>query len=384
MPSPGGDHRETGRVYRPLATEMAIHRADYKRNFRFGYNPTRVAPGDLDFVGSPSSAARGRVTRGDIATSPDCDTNDQTMTNPTPAKMVWTVGELLTRTHEFFARQGVAEARLSAELLLAHVLACSRLELYTRFERTVSPADIAAFRELVRRRRDKMPVAYLIGQAWFYSLEFEVSPAVLIPRPETETLVEQTIQLARQAPAQTQVRILELGVGSGCIAIALAKNFPTAQLTGTECSAAALDLAAKNARRHGVVERVRFLQGDLFAPLEALPPTPRFHITVSNPPYIPTAQLDTLMPEVSGYEPRIALDGGADGLAFYRRIAAEVPRWLEPDGVVLVETAFDQTPAVERIFSQTRWYAATRIIADAAGHPRCVLARRGPDCPPNR
>ncbi len=372
---------------------MAIHSADYKRNFPFGYNPTRFAPGDPDvaggrpsFVESPPSATGGLVTRSDIATSPDCDTNDQTMTNPTPAKMVWTVGELLTRTHEFFARQGVAEARLSAELLLAHVLACSRLELYTRFERTVSPADIATFRELVRQRRDKMPVAYLIGQAWFYSLEFEVSPAVLIPRPETETLVEQTIQLARQVPTQTQaqVRILELGVGSGCIAIALAKNFPTAQLTGTECSAAALDLAAKNARRHGVAERVRFLQGDLFAPLEALPPTPRFHITVSNPPYIPTAQLDTLMPEVSGYEPKIALDGGADGLAFYRRIAAEVPRWLEPDGVVLVETAFDQTPAVERIFSQTRWYAATQIIADAAGHPRCVLARRGPDCPPNR
>ncbi len=288
---------------------------------------------------------------------------------------VWSVGELLQWTTDFFSRHGVEEPRLSAELLLGHVLACSRLALYTRFERIPSPRQVAAFRELVQRRKERVPVAYLIGKAWFFSLELDVSPAVLIPRPETETLVEQAIRLVRNTTGWESPDILDMGTGSGCIAIALAKNLPGARVVAVDISSGALDIARKNAEMLGVGDRVRLLQGDLFAPVQSLSPPARFHLIVSNPPYIPADQVDALMPEVSRHEPRLALEAGPDGLAFYRRIAMSAAGLLRPTGALLVETAFDQAAAVEAMLLAAGPYDSNRIIRDDAGRERCVLVR---------
>lgn len=288
----------------------------------------------------------------------------------------WTIGELLQWTTAYFTRGGIDEARLSAELLLAHALGCTRMALYTRFEQTPPSEQVAAFREMVKKRKEHMPVAYLIGKAWFYSLEFAVSPDVLIPRPDTETIVEQVIRLARMTPAWEAPEILDLCTGSGCIAIALAKNLPTARLTASDISPAALRMAESNIATHEVSARIRLIAGDLFEPVAQMSPPVKFHAIVSNPPYIASEKIVELMPEVSRHEPRLALNGGTDGLAFYRRIAERAAEFLVPDGVLIVETAFDQTDDVQLILQAKGAFQDGRIIRDAAGHPRCVLVRK--------
>ena len=288
----------------------------------------------------------------------------------------WTIGELLQWTTAFFTRSGIDEARLSAELLLAHALGCTRMALYTRFEQTPPPEQVASFRDMVKKRKDHTPVAYLIGKAWFYSLEFAVTPDVLIPRPDTETIVEQVIRLARMTPAWEAPEILDLCTGSGCIAIALAKNLPTARLTASDISTAALQMAEKNAATHELAARIRLISGDLFEPVAVMSPAVKFHAIVSNPPYIVADKIAELMPEVARHEPRLALDGGTDGLAFYRRIAEQAGEYLVPDGALIVETAFDQTLDVQAILQTQGGFQDSRIIRDAAGHPRCVLVRK--------
>lgn len=288
----------------------------------------------------------------------------------------WTIGELLQWTTAFFTRSGIDEARLSSELLLAHALNCTRMALYTRFEQTPPPEQVAAFREMVKKRKDHTPVAYLIGKAWFYSLEFTVTPDVLIPRPDTETIVEQVIHLARLTPAWETPEILDLCTGSGCIAIALAKNLPTARITASDISPAALAMAEKNAIAHELSARIHLVSGDLFEPVAAMSPPVRFHAIVSNPPYIVADKIGELMPEVARHEPRLALDGGTDGLAFYRRIARHAAEFLVPEGALILETAFDQTLEVQKILQEQGGFHDGRIIRDAAGHPRCVLVRK--------
>lgn len=296
--------------------------------------------------------------------------------NVNPQGVTWTVGELLQWTTAFFTRSGIDEARLSAELLLAHALGCSRMVLYTRFEQIPPPDQVASFREMVKKRKEHVPVAYLIGKAWFYSLEFMVTPEVLIPRPDTETLVEEVIRLARTIPAWETPEILDICTGSGCIAIALAKNIPSARFIASDISQTALCLAGKNAEIHEVAARIRLISGDLFEPVAALSPPVLFHAIVCNPPYIVADQISSLMPEVSGHEPRLALDGGADGLAFYRRIAEKAGDYLISDGALIVETAFDQTREVEHLLLAQGVFHNSQIIRDLAGHPRCVLVRK--------
>ncbi len=280
------------------------------------------------------------------------------MANPT---LVWTVGSLLTWTTDFFTRKGIDEPRLSAELLLAHTLKCSRMALYTQYERIPPEGEVAPFREMVKQRANHVPVAYLIGKAWFFSLEFSVTRDVLIPRPDTETLVEFILQQARQradwsgpsAPA-----ILDLCTGSGAIAVTLAKRLPTASLTATDISPKALTVAKENAALHQVSDRVSFLEGDLFAPLEHVPAPVLYHVVAANPPYIPTADVAALPPNVRDYEPRLALDGGLDGLDFHRRIVAEAKRFLKPAGLLILEMQFDQGAALQR-FSPPRAISKT-------------------------
>jgi release factor glutamine methyltransferase len=258
---------------------------------------------------------------------------------------------------------------LDADLLLAHALGIPRINLYTAPDELPDEEARTRFRDLVRRRAEGCPVAYLVGSREFFLLTFEVSPEVLIPRPETEHLVTEAIGLVRDRPAP---RILDLGTGSGCIAIALAHRLPTAQVVATDVSPSALAVASRNAAKHGVSERVQFHEGDLFA---AVPPGGPFDLVVSNPPYIAPEQLATLAPDVREFQPRLALDGGPDGLSFYYRLAAEAGAVLTPGGAIAVEIGADQGPAVSELFQRAGW-EAVRVINDLARHPRVVLARR--------
>lgn len=301
------------------------------------------------------------------------------------AIQVWTVGSLLTWTTDYFQKQSIDEPRLSAELLLAHALSCSRMALYTQFERVPPDDHITAFRELVKQRARHVPVAYLTGRAWFFSLEFKVTRDVLIPSPDTETLVEFLLQHARQrsdwsadgSQGAAGPAILDLCTGSGAIAIALAVQLPAAQITAVDISPPALAVARENAALHQVTERVTFLEGDLFAPLDKMPAPTLYHAIVSNPPYIPTAAIPALPPAVRDHIPRLALDGGADGIAFHRQIAAHAAKYLHPGGVLAMEMQYDQGPALQALLAATPQFAPpTRIIRDAAGHPRCIAAFR--------
>lgn len=289
---------------------------------------------------------------------------------------VWTIGSLLTWTTDFFTKKSIDEPRLSAELLLAHSLQCSRMALYTQYERVPAEEQLAGFRDLVKQRASHVPVAYLIGKAWFFSMEFTVTRDVLIPRPDTETLVEFVVQQSRQRPEWTApgggAAILDLCTGSGAIAVALARQLPTATVTATDVSGKALAVARQNAEMHKVAERITFLEGDLFEPLDSMPAPTLFHVIAANPPYIPTAAMGNLPTTVREHEPRLALDGGPDGLAFHRRILAGARGHLHPGGLLIMEMQFDQGPALEAAYVAAG-LGQVRTIRDAAGHPRCVV-----------
>ena len=293
---------------------------------------------------------------------------------------VWTIGSLLTWTADFFVRKGIEEPRLSSELLLAHCLKCSRMALYTQYEKIPPEDQLTAFRELVKQRAAHVPVAYLIGKAWFFSLEFMVTRDVLIPRPDTETLVEKVISHVRQKPSWTNnagtPAILDLCTGSGCIAIVLAKHLPTATIVATDLSEKALEVARKNAAEHQVADRITFLQGDLYAALARETVPALFHVIASNPPYIPTADIANIAAQVRDHEPRGALDGGLDGLDFHRRIVEGAPGLLQAEGILIQEMQFDQGPGLSAAFSVSGRLTGVRTIRDAAGHPRCVVASR--------
>ena len=286
---------------------------------------------------------------------------------------VWTIAELLQATTDFFFKKSVDEARLSAELLLAHALGCSRMSLYTQYDRVPGESQRAAFREMVRQRGEHVPVAYLVGKAWFYALEFTVNRDVLIPRPDTETLVEQVISSVRGKPGWETPGILDLCTGSGCIAVTLAKNLPTATVTATDLSEKALVVARGNAAEHKVGERIAFLQGDLWEAVDKMSPPAMFHVIASNPPYVPTSGIAGLMPSVRDHEPRIALEAGKDGHAFHRRIIAEAKGHLHDEGLLIQEMQFDQREGLVKIYEEAGWLESVRVLRDAAGHPRCVV-----------
>ncbi len=285
----------------------------------------------------------------------------------------WTIGRLLDWTTQFFQQKGSESPRLDSEVLLAHALGCKRIDLYTRHTEEAPAQGRQRFRELVRQRIEGCPVAYLVGHKEFFSLEFEVNRAVLIPRPDTECVVVECLRLAKDV---TEPTLLDIGTGSGCLAIAIAKHHKTAQVTAIDISPEALAVASRNAARHGVAERIRFLQGDLFAPI---PAGERFDFILSNPPYIPHDDIAKLPPGVRDYEPHVALDGGADGFAVFDRLIAEAPAHLKPDGYLLLEIGSPQEqPARERI-GKYEGYELAKTVYDGSGHPRVLVARwRGP------
>lgn len=290
-----------------------------------------------------------------------------------PSRYSETVHALLTRAETRFRSVGIATARLDAEALLAHVLTLDRAQLFARMSAPVSAEAREAFLQLVHRRARREPLAYLTGVREFWSLEFRVTPAVLIPRPETEMLLETALRLLAQAKMlASPLRLLDIGTGSGCLAITLAKELPTAEVWAVDISLAALEVAQDNARRLGVAERIRFLHSDLCA---ALSQTERsFDLLVTNPPYIAQGELATLQPEVRDWEPHMALAGGADGLDFYRRLVAESPSHLHSGGWLLMELGTGQAAAMLDLFRSSQSFINPYCLRDYAGHERVVVA----------
>jgi release factor glutamine methyltransferase len=276
----------------------------------------------------------------------------------------WTVLKLLQWTADYFRDKGIESPRLDAELLLSATLEMDRVALYVNFERPLIADELARYREKVRRRADREPLQYILGETEFWSLPFSVNPAVLIPRADTEVLVEEALKRIDGCSS-----VLDVGTGSGAIAVALAHEKPEIKVTALDCSEDALEVARGNARRNGVVERVACLAGDL----NSLPPGP-FDMIVSNPPYIPSRDWEQLMPEVRDHEPRLALDGGDDGLEAYRRIAVQAVQLLTPGGWLLVEVGIGQAAVVGALFKAA---GLTEVGQrdDYAGIPRVVTGQ---------
>ena len=283
---------------------------------------------------------------------------------------VWTVGRLLTWTTDWLTTKGSESARLDAEVLLAHVRGCQRILLYTAFDTPVSDAERARFRELVKRRGDGEPVAYLVGNREFFSLPFAVSPAVLVPRPETEGLVVRVIDLCKPLPA---ARIIDVGTGSGAIAVTLAKHLPRARLVATDISPAALAVARENAARHGVAERIEFLECDLLSAPQAAGP---WDVIVSNPPYVRDDEFDALPRDVRLHEPKGALVAGPTGVEVVARLAADAVGALATGGWLVVEIGPVVAAAAERALAAVPGLVPGPTLADMAGLPRIVQARK--------
>ena len=283
----------------------------------------------------------------------------------------WTVLKLLTWTADFLRRKGAETPRLDAEVLLAHVLKCARVQLYTNFQQSLDEGRRAEFRALLKRRAEGMPVAYLVGRKEFYSLTLAVNPAVLIPRPDTETLVAEFLS---RAEAGASVRALDVGTGSGAIALACLSRNPGARFIATDLSEAAIAQASENAESLGLSDRVEFRVGDLFGPVAAEPP---FDAVLSNPPYIPTATISGLEPGVRDFEPHLALDGGPDGLAVVSRLVAGASDRLRPGGLLLIEIGADQEAPVRGFIEAEPGLRIGPTVRDAANHPRVVPAVRG-------
>ncbi|MBU4383158.1 MAG: peptide chain release factor N(5)-glutamine methyltransferase [Proteobacteria bacterium] len=283
----------------------------------------------------------------------------------------WTVGRLIPWAAEYLGGHGVDSPRLCGELLLSHVLGCSRLELYLRFEQPLSPEELAAFKAMIIRRKSREPVDYILGNREFYGLEFSVGPGVLVPRPETEHLVEEA--LARLEGLETP-RVLDLCTGSGAVALTLAHERPDAEVTGCDISPEALTWARRNAHNLGLQERVRWLQGDLWEPVAA--GSGFFDVITANPPYVTTAEMAELPPEVGQFEPRLALEGGEDGLDIVRSIIAGAGAHLRPLGWLLVELGAGQAAQAARLAQASGAFAEVSLVKDLAGIERVLVCER--------
>ena len=286
-----------------------------------------------------------------------------------------TVLEAIQKSADFLQKKGVDSPRLQAELLLADVLKLARMKLYLQFERALSDAETDALRQRVIRRSQREPLQHIIGSTSFCGFEMEVNRNVLVPRPETELLAEAGWKFLFAKNGRCTA--LDFGTGSGCIAIALAAKCAQAEVWAIDVSSDALVIARRNAERNQVSNRIHFLQGTGFRAIEAtaseVPPA-QFDLIVSNPPYIPTAEIETLEPEVRDFDPRGALDGGTDGLDFYRKLAAEARPFLQPDGRLMLEFGDGQAPAIRDLFVSQKWIVDA-VLPDYSQRERTLIAR---------
>ncbi|MEE2828493.1 MAG: peptide chain release factor N(5)-glutamine methyltransferase [Myxococcota bacterium] len=280
------------------------------------------------------------------------------------------LAELLKTTADYFTRRGVETARLDAELLLGDVLGLDRLQLYTSFDRPLSSQEVDRYRALVRRRAEREPVAYILGRKEFYSRTFEVDPRVLIPRPDTETLVDAVLAVL---PEEAEGLVLDYGTGSGAIALTLAAERLHLRVLAIDISNEALSVARANADKLALSDRVGFIQSD---GLERVPARFEGQVAalVSNPPYIAVAERNSLAPEIRDYEPEDALFAGSDPLLHYRRIATEAPRWMTEGGLLALEVGGTQAADVTALLRKANWQSI-ELRSDLAGKERVVLAR---------
>ena len=329
-----------------------------------------------------------------------------------------TVLEAIQKSAEFLAKKGVESPRRQTELLLAHLLKLPRMKLYLNFERVLTPAETDALRELVKRRGQREPLQHITGSTSFCGFEIAVNRRALVPRPETELLAEVgweylaglSAESERRPPARREggkpqelavpeagaPTALDFGTGTGCIAIALAAKCPSAKIIATDISADALALAGENAARNNVANRIEFVQGDGFTALQSEGRVTRvpnskietkiggsqssplrkmeFDLIISNPPYIPSAEIATLQSEVRDFDPRVALDGGADGLDFYRKLAAEAKPFLKPGGKIMLEFGDGQADAIRTIFAAEKWIVEA-VKEDYSQRERILVAR---------
>ena len=291
---------------------------------------------------------------------------------PPAAEEPWTVKRLRDWTAQFLTKKGLEGAEKEASILLAYALGWQRLDLYMRQEEEPPEEARQRFRDLVRRRSEGCPTAYLVGSKEFFSLAFEVSPAVLIPRPDTEWLVTEFARLAKEL---AECSVLDVGTGSGCLAVAAARQHKSARVTAIDISPEALAVAARNAAKHGVSERVTFLEGDLFSPL---PAGETFDFILSNPPYISDAEFEKLARDVRDFEPGLALRAGPDGFAVLDRLFDQARGYLKPGGYLLVEIGFAQEEAARARLAALPGYEVGKTVHDAAGHPRVLSVRWQP------
>jgi release factor glutamine methyltransferase len=283
----------------------------------------------------------------------------------------FTVISLLNQTTVLLTLPHLETPRLDAEVLLAHVLKTTKTSLYLSLHKYVTAPKRALLRELIARRIKGEPVAYLVGRKEFWSLPFEVSPAVMIPRPQTETLIEEALKVfsAESSPA-----VLEIGTGSGAITVALATELPRASIIATDISPAALSIAEKNAAANGVNDSIIFVEGDLFAAVEFH--RRNFDLVISNPPYIPSETIPRLPAGIRDYEPRIALDGGFDGLDFYRTLAEQAPDYLRPGGCLLLEVGSGQSQEVCTMIARSGAFSTPETLRDLSDIERGIKAFR--------
>jgi release factor glutamine methyltransferase len=289
----------------------------------------------------------------------------------------WTIMEVLKWTTDYFQDKGVSEPRASGEVLLAHALNLNRLDLYLRFDQPLTPEELARFKVFVLRRRAGEPTAYITGHKEFWSLDFLVTPAVLIPRPETETLIEAVLQVFKpeteNRKPKTENLCLEVGVGSGAIIISLARSLPQTQWVGVDISAPALAVARENARRHEVAERINFLRASLLA---ALKPGARFALVVANLPYVPRRVWEELPKDIKEFEPPEALLGGEEGLDLITPLVEAASGILRPGGWLVLEVADGQAPKVAALVQKTGEFEQIDKIPDYLGVERVIRARR--------
>jgi release factor glutamine methyltransferase len=288
----------------------------------------------------------------------------------------WTIQELLKVTTDYLKQKGIDSPRLSAEILLAHQLDLSRVQLYLDFDKPLKGEEVAGFRSLIRRRLNREPIQYITGSQEFWSMDFLVGPEVLIPRPESELLVETLVSLCKggRLPENQSPRVLDLGTGCGALAIAVAREIEGASIWASDISDEALHFARLNAKKHGVEERIAFRLGDLWEPFRDR--DLGFDVILSNPPYIASDAFDSLLPEVQHHEPRAALDGHEEGMFYIERIIAEGPDYLNPGGWLLVEMDPDQTSKALRIMEGSGRYKEQESIRDYSNKYRMVMAQK--------
>jgi release factor glutamine methyltransferase len=312
-----------------------------------------------------------------------------------PAMQNWSIQKLLNWIAEYLKNKGVDSPRLSAELLLSHILGLKRIELYTQFEKIIPEEQLARLHDLVERAGRGEPIAYLAGKTEFYSLELDITADCMIPRPETELLVERAIEFLRTRPVRNSTMhkitqkeeisngarngkqfVCDLCTGSGCIAVAIAQNYPDCQIIATDISDAALSVAARNIEKHRLKERVKLLCGDLFDPLVPQLDVEKFDLIVCNPPYTTAAEFGSLDKNIKAYEPRIALYAGKDGLDVHRRIIERVERFLNPDAALMLEIGYQQGQAVKELLEKIDCFSEIKIEKDFNNNDRIAIAKK--------